>query len=60
MLINNKLKTFALGCKIGATARNASEAYMQYGERVPQSASRFGAKSKFQKQTLFGLETCGA
>jgi exodeoxyribonuclease VII small subunit len=39
------LRLYALERKIDAAARIASEVYMKYSEREPETASRFGAKN---------------
>jgi hypothetical protein len=53
-------QSFALECKIGAAARNANETYRQYGECVPELASRFGAKNTRADRASLGLDWCGA
>lgn len=40
--------------------RSADIAVLEYCEGALELASRFGVKSKHQRQALLGLEVCGA
>jgi hypothetical protein len=60
MNIEKVTVTYAIECKIGASARNLTELYMKYSKGVPQLARRFGANKKTQDQALLGLEAFGA